>query len=141
MLLKAVVAAVLLVHHATADEMPRTPTRALPGPGQTELLRGPNATVPYTPWMAAMMEWRESTRAALGLPVGASAAIATEYPEVVDWVTSSIVQPQVHIYDRFLYNDTLGVFTPDRYLDDLKVRYGGVDSVMLWAGYPNVGIE
>ncbi|MGD0089182.1 MAG: SUMF1/EgtB/PvdO family nonheme iron enzyme, partial [Planctomycetota bacterium] len=32
-------------------------------------------------------------------------------------------------------------YTVDRYLDDLEKRYGGIDSVLLWPVYPNVGID
>ncbi len=43
--------------------------------------------------------------------------------------------------DRFLYDPERGVYTVDRFLDDLNKRYGGVDAVLLWHTYPNIGID
>jgi gamma-glutamyl hercynylcysteine S-oxide synthase len=34
-----------------------------------------------------------------------------------------------------------GKYTVDRYLDDLNARYGGIDSVLIWPVYPNIGID
>ncbi len=51
------------------------------------------------------------------------------------------IAPQSHIYDRFLFDNEAGVWTVDRFLDDFTTRYGGVDGVLLWATYPNMGVD
>ena len=40
-----------------------------------------------------------------------------------------------------LFNISKGQWTVDKYLDDLVARYGGVDAVLLWQGYPNIGVD
>jgi hypothetical protein len=47
----------------------------------------------------------------------------------------------VHVFDRYLYNDTEHRWTVDSYLADLRQRYGGIDSVLIWPTYPNIGID
>ena len=39
---------------------------------------------------------------------------------------------------RYLYD---GSWTVERYLSDLERRYGGIDSVLIWPTYPNLGID
>ena len=57
------------------------------------------------------------------------------------WTQSSFVQPQMMIEDRYFYDPAAGRYTVDRYLDDLEKRYGGIDSVLVWHTYPNIGID
>ena len=57
------------------------------------------------------------------------------------WAQRSFVQTQVGVEDRYLFNVSTGKYTVDRYLDDLKQRYGGIDSVLIWPVYPNYGID
>ncbi len=45
------------------------------------------------------------------------------------------------VHDRYLYDRTTNQWTVDRYLDDLLERYGGIDSVLLWTGYTNIGAD
>ncbi len=57
------------------------------------------------------------------------------------WTQRAFIQPQVMIEDRFLYDPAAGKYTVDRYLDDLDARYGGIDAVLLWHTYTNIGVD
>ena len=45
------------------------------------------------------------------------------------------------VEDRFFFDPISGEYTVDRYLDDLEQRFGGIDSVLIWYVYPNIGID
>jgi formylglycine-generating enzyme required for sulfatase activity len=45
------------------------------------------------------------------------------------------------VEDRYFYDPMAGRYTVDRYLDDLEKRYGGIDAVLIWPTYPNMGID
>jgi formylglycine-generating enzyme required for sulfatase activity len=51
------------------------------------------------------------------------------------------MQPQMMVQDRYFYDPISGKYTVDRYLDDLEKRYGGIDAVLIWPTYPNMGID
>ena len=55
--------------------------------------------------------------------------------------SSAFIQPQMMVHDRYFYDPVAGKYTVDRYLDDLETRYGGIDAVLIWATYPNMGID
>jgi formylglycine-generating enzyme required for sulfatase activity len=59
----------------------------------------------------------------------------------LQWTQSSFIQPQMMVQDRYFYDPAAGRYTVDRYLDDLDKRYGGIDAVLVWATYPNMGID
>jgi formylglycine-generating enzyme required for sulfatase activity len=57
------------------------------------------------------------------------------------WTQSSFMQPQMMVHDRYFYDPVAGRYIVDRYLDDLEKRYGGIDAVLIWSTYPNMGID
>jgi len=59
----------------------------------------------------------------------------------LQWTQSSFMQPQMMVHDRYFYDPVAGHYTVDRYLDDLEKRYGGIDAVLIWATYPNMGVD
>jgi len=40
---------------------------------------------------------------------------------------------------RYFYDPAKGSYTIGRYLDDVDKRYGGIDSVLVWHTYSNIG--
>lgn len=89
----------------------------------------------HAAWLRAMQAWREAERRRIGFD-------DAQYrrPEL-QWTQRSFVQPQVMVEDRLLYDPVKRVYTVSRLLDDLRQRYGGIDSVLLWPVYPNSGID
>jgi gamma-glutamyl hercynylcysteine S-oxide synthase len=59
----------------------------------------------------------------------------------LQWAQSSFIQPQAMVEDRYLYDPLERHYTVDRYLDDVERRYGGIDSILLWPVYPNLGVD
>jgi hypothetical protein len=86
-------------------------------------------------WWKRMLTWRDSCREAISYN-----GSLFDYPEL-QWVSTSYMQPQAHTFDRFLYDPDTHEYTVDRFLDDLRDRYGGIDSVLLWSTYPNIGMD
>jgi formylglycine-generating enzyme required for sulfatase activity len=99
-----------------------------------ETYPGPSSPAVQPQWLANLTAWRAAQRASVAFN-------ASVYDNYLPWSSSMYVAPQSHIYDRFLFDAATGEWTPDRFLDDLLARYGGVDGVLLWATYPNLGVD
>jgi formylglycine-generating enzyme required for sulfatase activity len=86
-------------------------------------------------WISDLQHWRAERR------------IRTTYDPAryelpaLRWTQSSFMQPQMMVHDRYFYSPATGHYTVDRYLDDLEKRYGGIDAVLIWSTYPNMGID
>merc|ERR1719315_80470 len=100
-----------------------------------QFYRGPadKSQETFTEWWATFQEWREEVSATLDLGL-------YDNPDV-KWARTSFLQPQLMIHDRFLYDKTTGQWTVGKYMEDVRRRYGGIDSVLLWGSYPNIGID
>lgn len=117
---------------------------AAPGPAGAEdyplrfndrQIHGPQRGADSAPWLAAMRDWRTAERARISYDPA-----AYERPELA-WARSNPIQPQVMAEDRYLYDPVKRRYTVDRYLADVRRRYGGVDSVLIWPTYPNIGTD
>ncbi|MES2255280.1 MAG: SUMF1/EgtB/PvdO family nonheme iron enzyme [Pseudomonadota bacterium] len=105
-----------------------------------EDLRAGQGPAPCTPklqqeWLKDIQHWKEERRIRIGYDDA-----RYRMPEL-KWAQSSFIQPQTMVQDRYLYDPIQQKYTVDRYLDDLQKRYGGVDSVLIWPTYPNMGID
>ena len=117
--------------------LPLWPQDPWQGAGNT-LFPAPTSSEDHAEWLEGLRAWQTATRAAAGIP--AEGGEVHQVPEL-RWTQTSYIQPQVHTYDRMLWNETGAHYTVDRYLDDCERRYGGIDSVLLWPTYPNLGLD
>jgi formylglycine-generating enzyme required for sulfatase activity len=86
-------------------------------------------------WLRDIHHWRDERR------IRTTFDPARYEMPALKWTQSSFMQPQMMVHDRYFYDHAAGRYTVDRYLDDLEKRYGGIDAVLVWATYPNMGID
>ncbi|HKW99954.1 MAG TPA: formylglycine-generating enzyme family protein [Bryobacteraceae bacterium] len=102
---------------------------------QGDQIPGPASPADFPAWLHDIRHWRAERK----IRIGYSGA-EYERPEL-RWAQRDFIQPQMMIEDRYFYDPVARKYTVDRYLDDLDKRYGGIDSVLIWPVYPNVGID
>ena len=93
-------------------------------------------------WRQEMVDFRTKLRApsiAGGTP--GSFCNASDLYGRNHWARHTFVCPQSGLYDRYLYDSAAHRWTVGRFLADLEARYGGVDCVLLWQSYTNMGID
>jgi formylglycine-generating enzyme required for sulfatase activity len=99
------------------------------------LIEGPSQPQDFARWFTDMQRWRHEQLVRIGYD-------GAEYDRpALKWTQSSFMQPQMMVEDRYFYDPVAGEYTVDRYLDDLNKRYGGIDAVLIWPTYPNIGID
>ncbi len=86
-------------------------------------------------WLTDITHWRNERRIRIGYDG------ARYDTPALKWTQSSFFQPQMMVEDRYFYDPVAHRYTVDRYLDDLEKRYGGIDAVLIWPTYPNMGID
>lgn len=106
---------------------------APPMPG--EQIQGPNTPADQPAWLAAWSAFRAAWRTDSGFT-----SAVYDLPALA-WNAGQYAQPMVPVYDKYLYNRTTHAWTVDALLDDFDTRYGGVTGVLLWASFPDVGID
>lgn len=86
-------------------------------------------------WLSDVRHWRMERLIRMGYN-------GKQYrrPEL-QWTQKAFIQPQMMAQDRYFYDPDEGKYTVGRYLDDLDQRYGGIDAVLVWPTYPNIGID
>ena len=86
-------------------------------------------------WLRELRDWRREHLTRIGYDDA-----NYRRPEL-QWAQRNFVHAQMMIEDRYFFDPATGEYTVDRYLDDLEARFGGLDSVLLWYIYPNIGVD
>ena len=130
----------LILSQTAASQTSTTSRLASSEPAPTlkvdsQTINGPPDAFHRDTWVDQMKSWRIAERERIKYS-------GAEYMRTdLLWTQRSFIQPLVMIEDRFLFDPVANKYTVNRYLDDLEKRYGGIDSVLLWPVYPNIGID
>lgn len=86
-------------------------------------------------WRRNLALWRDDARARHGFD-----GAAYDRPEA-RWAASCFTVAQVWLWDELFYSFEERRFTPERFLDDARERFGGLDGIVLWHAYPIIGVD
>jgi formylglycine-generating enzyme required for sulfatase activity len=86
-------------------------------------------------WVRELTDWRREHLTRIGYDDA-----NYRRPEL-QWAQRNFVHAQMMVEDRYFFDPVAGRYTVDHYLDDLEARFGGIDSVLIWFVYPNIGID
>ena len=86
-------------------------------------------------WVRELRDWRREHLTRIGYDA------ANYRRSELQWAQRNFVHAQMMVEDRYFFDASTGKYTVDRYLDDLQQRFGGIDSVLIWFVYPNIGID
>lgn len=95
----------------------------------------PCSTADHQDWLQDLRHWRDERRIRVGYDGSRYARPSAT------WTQSSFMQAQMMVEDRYFYDPASRRYTVDRYLDDLVQRFGGIDAVLVWPTYPNIGLD
>lgn len=115
--------------------VPLDPEADLRGLDHAKILAAPADPADLPAWRAALTRWRAEARARTGhdtAPYDAPAAA---------WAARAVSVCVAWLWDETLYDRAAGHFTPDAFLDAADRDFGGHDAVVLWNGYPFLGLD
>lgn len=104
-------------------------------PPKDAQIPGPASSTDSRAWLADLQHWRAERLVRMGYD-GANYSRAE-----FNWTQHNFLCVQMMVEERDFYDPVRGVYTVDKYLDDLKKEFGGVDSVLIWDTYPDLGVD
>lgn len=85
-------------------------------------------------WRAQLVAWRDGARR--------RHAQTARYDDPASaWASRCFTVAQVWLWDELFFDFGTQRFTPERFLDDARERFGELDGVVLWHAYPVIGID
>lgn len=100
-----------------------------------ELFKGPDSPAVQATWWRHLLEWRHDSKKALRY------TDSVYHQPGLQWQRHVYMYAQVMACDRYLFDAATHRYTVDKFLDDVIDRYGGLEAVLIWPTYPNIGID
>ncbi|GAB2599202.1 SUMF1/EgtB/PvdO family nonheme iron enzyme [Pseudactinotalea suaedae] len=102
---------------------------------EAKIFSGPASPADRPAWRARLADWREEARRRLDYR-----GEAYEEPGAA-WAQRCFTVAQVWLWDELFFDFEEQRFTPERFLEDARTRFGGLDGLVLWHAYPVIGID
>jgi len=114
---------------------PSVETLGQPDPVNAHMFDGPSSPAAFEAWLQSLKAWRELRKKEIRFHDDLYTG-----PEF-SWTRHTFTQDQLLVWDRSFYDPAAGRYTVDRALGEIESRFGPLDSVLLWTGYPNLGLD
>jgi gamma-glutamyl hercynylcysteine S-oxide synthase len=114
---------------------PGVDSLAKPEPVNAHMFDGPASPEAFQPWLRGLRTWREQRKKEIGYHDDLF------QQNELSWARLTMTQDQLLVWDRSLYDPVAGEYTIDRALAGIESRFGPLDSVLIWSGYPNLGLD
>ena len=115
--------------------VPLDPGADLAALDDAKIIAAPDDPADWPAWRARLARWQAEVRERHHLD-----------PSIYErtdlaWAAACYVVSQVWLWDELLYDATAHSFTPERFVADGRARFGGFDGIVLWHGYPVLGLD
>lgn len=116
-------------------EVPLAADADLSSLDSAKIFAAPDDPSDWTAWREALARWRREALVRLRYD-------ATRYQAAeASWAANAVSMCVAWLWDETLYDRASGTFTPDAFLDAGERDFGGFDAVVLWNGYPFLGLD
>jgi iron(II)-dependent oxidoreductase len=101
----------------------------------THQFDGPASPEDFPSWFSGLKTWREQRKHEMNYRDD------LYQNNQLTWTRHTFTQYQLLVWDRSLYDPATRTYTIDRALKGVETRFGPLDSVLIWPGYPNLGLD
>ena len=98
-------------------------------------IKGPDDTTEIPSWRTELEHYRTIEKTKLDYR-----DTYYNYKEI-QWIRNNFVQTQLMAQERSFFDPIKNEYTVDKYLNEITAKYGGLNSVLIWPTYPNIGID
>ena len=116
------------------SDVPLAPDADLSVLDEAKIFAAPADPADLPRWREVLGAWRSDARRRTGYDGSA-------YERAPAWAATCFVPCLVWLWDERLYDRSTDTFTVEKFLEQAREMYGGVDAVVLWHAYPVIGID